>query len=64
MTYFKFHLIPQGRNRVILWRLGEVFQAFEEKLDTGASWPDWGEQVVEFGPRSPQDLREVGPRSG
>lgn len=31
---------------------GRGFQAFEEKLDSGASWPVWGDQVVEFGPWS------------
>lgn len=43
---------------------GRGFQAFEEKFDTGASWPARGEQVVEFGPWSQQDVRGVGPRSG
>lgn len=35
---------------------GRGFQAFEEKLDSGASCPVWGDQVVEFGPWSQQDL--------
>lgn len=43
---------------------GRGFQAFEEKLDSGDSWPVWGDQVVEFGPWSQPIVGGVRPRSG
>lgn len=45
------------------------FQAFEEKLDRGASWPDLDDQVVALGPGADRalgapDQGVVGPQAG